>query len=81
MNELIIRPLERADKSAWLVLWQAYLAFYEQALSDDVIEGVFERFLGDEFHDALVAEQDGKLVGFVHFLKHASTWSLNPTCY
>ncbi|WP_422023020.1 GNAT family N-acetyltransferase [Roseibium sp.] len=81
MTPVTIRPIERADKAAWLQLWQAYLAFYEQSLVDEVTDGLFERLLSDGFHDGLVAEQDGKLVGFVHFLEHASTWSLAPTCY
>jgi len=81
MTTVRIRPIERADKAAWLPLWQAYLTFYQQTLSDEVTDGLFERLLGDGFHDGLVAEREGRLVGFVHFLGHASTWSLEPTCY
>ncbi len=81
MSDVLIRPIAREDKSAWTVLWNEYLSFYEQKLADDVTEGLFERLMGEGFHDGLVAEQEGKLVGFVHFLSHASTWSLDPVCY
>jgi GNAT superfamily N-acetyltransferase len=30
---------------------------------------------------ALVAESDGQLVGFVHYIFHRSTIMLGPTCY
>ncbi len=29
----------------------------------------------------LAAEQDGKLLGIVHYLYHRSTWSVGPYCY
>ncbi|MEP4768413.1 MAG: GNAT family N-acetyltransferase [Roseibium sp.] len=81
MTNTTVRPLTRDDQTAWRLLWNAYLSFYEHALPDAVSEGQFERFLGEGYHNAIVAEQDGKLVGFVHYLFHASTWSLSPTCY
>lgn len=81
MSDVLIRPIEAKDKAAWLELWQSYLSFYEQKISDDVTEGLFERLLGDGYHDGFVAEQDGRSVGFVHYLFHASTWSLAPVCY
>jgi GNAT superfamily N-acetyltransferase len=81
MSDVRIRPVESADKAEWWKLWQAYLAFYEQDLPDDVSEGLFRRLLSGMHHDGFVAEQDGKLVGFVHYLFHDSTWSLEPTCY
>jgi len=81
MSNITIRELERADKTAWQALWQAYLTFYEQALSEDVTETLFERLLSDRGHKACVALKDGKLVGFVHFLFHDSTWSSEATCY
>ncbi|WP_420414773.1 GNAT family N-acetyltransferase [Roseibium sp.] len=81
MSDVKIRPITRDDKAAWWGLWQAYLSFYEQTLTDEISNVLFERLLGEGYHDGFVAEQDGKLVGFVHYLFHASTWSLEPTCY
>ena len=30
---------------------------------------------------ALVAEQDGSVIGFVHYIFHRSTWTAGPYCY
>jgi hypothetical protein len=49
MAPIQIRPIERADKPAWLPLWQAYLAFYQQTLPDEVTNGLFERLLSDGY--------------------------------
>jgi len=81
MSSLLVRPLRQADKSAWLDLWLAYLTFYQQSLAEDVTQTLFERLLSADGHRAQVAEQDGKLVGFVHYLFHDSTWSREATCY
>ncbi|MCK7612173.1 GNAT family N-acetyltransferase [Roseibium sediminicola] len=81
MTNITVRALERADKAAWLGLWLSYLSFYEQELAEEVTETLFERLLSAEGHRAQVAEQDGKLVGFVHYLFHDSTWSSEATCY
>lgn len=81
MTDTTVRALERADKPAWLALWRSYLSFYEQDLAAEITETLFERLLSAEGHRAQVAEQDGKLVGFVHYLFHDSTWSSDATCY
>jgi len=82
MTDITIRALRRSDKADWLALWQGYLEFYEQDLPEEVTETLFERLLSErEGHDGFVAEQGGRLVGFVHYLFHASTWSTLSTCY
>ncbi|MEP3047616.1 MAG: GNAT family N-acetyltransferase [Roseibium sp.] len=81
MTDVVIRLLKQDDKAVWHELWLAYLSFYEQDLTDDETNGLFNRLLGEGYHDAFVAERDGQLVGFVHYLFHASTWSLEPVCY
>jgi len=81
MSKLAIRELQRADKSAWQALWEAYLDFYEQDLGKEVSDGLFERLLSDGGHDGFVAVMDDRLVGFVHYLFHDSTWSEEATCY
>ena len=81
MSDVTVRQLQEADRAAWEQLWKSYLAFYEQDLAAEVTEGLFQRLLSPEFHDAFVAVKDGKLVGFVHYLFHDSTWSLKRTCY
>ena len=81
MSDTLIRPLEENDRDAWNVLWGKYLAFYEQELPEAVTEDLFARLLGTGGHDGLVAARAGRLVGFVHYLPHDSTWSLKPKCY
>jgi GNAT superfamily N-acetyltransferase len=80
---LKIRPLTQADKDAWRRMWTAYLEFYETSVSETVYETSFARLLSDGAgeYKALVAEQDGQLVGLAHFLYHRFMWTVEDTCY
>jgi GNAT superfamily N-acetyltransferase len=81
-----IRPVRRADFSAWKVLWDGYNAFYGRsgatALAPEVTEMTWSRFFDayEPVH-ALVAELSGRIVGLTHFLYHRSTIQIDPTCY
>ncbi len=81
--ETIIRPLRPDDKSAWRKLWHDYLVFYQSSVADAVYDSTFSRLLGDDPQDysAFVAEQDGRLVGLVHFLFHRHCWRVENVCY
>lgn len=81
MSDIHIRDLSRGDRPVWEQLWAAYLEFYEQDLAPEVTDGMFKRLLAPGSHSAFVAERDGDVVGFVHFLFHDSTWSLEAVCY
>ena len=77
-----IRPLRADDRAQWSALWAGYLRFYRQHLPVEVTDGTFAR-LSDArapLH-GLVADRGGTLVGFVHYLFHATTWSLRENCY
>ncbi|MDO9335329.1 MAG: GNAT family N-acetyltransferase [Caulobacter sp.] len=77
-----LRDLTAADRPAWTRLWAGYLAFYDADLPDEVSNATFERLLDPaQPMFALVAEQDGRLVGLAHCVLHASTWTLAPYCY
>ena len=78
---LVIRPLEERDEAAWRRLWGGYLDFYKTVLSSADIDGLFQRLLAGAPHFAFVAEMRGDIVGFVHALPHASTWSPQGYCY
>jgi GNAT superfamily N-acetyltransferase len=70
----------------WLPLWADYNAFYGRvgstALPREVTESTWNRFrAGEEPIHALVAEADGQLIGFAHYLFHLSTTSIAPACY
>ncbi|NVK33200.1 MAG: GNAT family N-acetyltransferase [Rhodobacteraceae bacterium] len=81
MSSILIRPIEIDDEPQWRILWDGYLVFYNQPLAEEVTAGLFERLLGEGNHNGLVAEHEGNLIGFVHYLFHASTWSLADVCY
>jgi GNAT superfamily N-acetyltransferase len=78
-----VRPLTAADKSEWVRLWRAYLAFYQTELSPEIYDTYFERLLGDDPQDfhGLIAEVDGKPVGLTHYVFHRHGWKIENTCY
>jgi GNAT superfamily N-acetyltransferase len=84
--EPTIRFVTREDFPQWLPLWEGYNRFYGRfdatALPDAITQMTWARFFDayEPVH-AMVAEQDGELVGLVHFLFHRSTTSIAPTCY
>jgi GNAT superfamily N-acetyltransferase len=82
----IIRPVIPADLTQWRVLWDGYNEFYGRtgatALPEPVTEMLWARFF--DFYEpvhALVAEQEGRLIGLTHYLFHRSTTAIGPTCY
>lgn len=80
---VIIRPLREADKAAWFGLWTAYLGFDGTMLPERVSFLTFDRLIGDDpfDHCCLVAETEGALVGFAHYLSHRHTWSTENVVY
>jgi GNAT superfamily N-acetyltransferase len=67
-------------------LWDGYNAFYGRsgptALPPEITQTTWSRFFDayEPMH-ALVAEQEGRLLGLTHYLFHRSTTALGPTCY
>ena len=77
-----IRSIEAKDFSAWLPLWEGYNTFYKRTVPMQVTQKTWERFLdpAEPMH-ALVAEENGQILGLVHFLFHRNTAMLNDVCY
>ena len=77
-----MRALRRGDRAEWDALWRGYNRFYERRVAKAVTETTWKRFFdrAEPVH-ALVAEQDGELIGVVHYLFHRSTNLIGPTCY
>ena len=81
-----VREVTAADHAGWAPLWAGYNAFYERvglsAVPEATTRITWSRFLdpAEPMH-ALVAEQDGRLVGLVHYLFHRSTNMVEPNCY
>ena len=85
-HQIVIRPVQREDFSAWKVLWDGYNAFYGRsgptALPDEITQMTWSRFFdADEPVHAIVAERAGELLGLAHFLYHRSTIQFGPSCY
>ena len=85
-SDLLIRPIRKEDFDQWKPLWDSYNAFYGRkdatALPDATTRTTWSRFFDSyEPVHALVAEQNGQLLGLVHYLYHRSTISIAPTCY
>ncbi|QBF31560.1 GNAT family N-acetyltransferase [Thalassococcus sp. S3] len=78
-----IRPLRAEDRAPWAEMWTDYLAFYKSTVPAEVYDSTFARLLGDDPRDfnALVAEQDGRLVGLTHYLFHRHAWKIEEVCY
>lgn len=77
-----IRPIEPGDKDRWLPLWRGYQAFYKVQIPDAVTNLTWSRFFDDgaPMH-AFVAEDGPGLLGLVHYVFHASTWTEGPYVY
>jgi GNAT superfamily N-acetyltransferase len=82
----LVRPIERADYAAWRPLWDGYNHFYGRqgasALPETISQATWERFFSrEEPVHALVAEEQGRVIGIAHFLFHRSTTRLTNVCY
>jgi len=81
-----IRPLAREDRPQWEALWEGYNAFYGRAgataLSPEITGMTWTRFFDayEPMH-ALVAAENERLLGLVHYIFHRSTISIGPDCY
>ncbi|PKR56146.1 GNAT family N-acetyltransferase [Thalassospira marina] len=78
-----IRPLRPEDESQWRALWNGYLEFYESSLAPEIYDATFARLCDPArtHQRALVAEQDGKLLGLVHIIFHSHNWRIEDVCY
>ena len=80
--EPLIRTPRPSEFGEWKQLWDDYLAFYETDLSDGHAEVLWAR-IHDPDHPiaCFVAEANGTVVGFTHYLHHDDTWEQRSTCY
>lgn len=75
----LIRPIAAEDEAAWRELFRAYGVFYETDFPDDVLDGVWGWLL-DPAHEvkAVVADDEGDVVGFAHIRKVQDTFTAGP---
>jgi GNAT superfamily N-acetyltransferase len=82
MSETTMRPLAASDRTAWEPLWQSYLTFYKASISPEITAATFARLTGGaEPMGGFVAERDGRMLGFVHWVVHRTTWNVKDICY
>jgi GNAT superfamily N-acetyltransferase len=85
-DSFLIRAVEPADFENWKQLWDGYNAFYgrkdKTALPEEITARTWARFFDayEPVH-ALVADQEGHLLGLVHYIFHRSTIALGSNCY
>lgn len=71
-----IRELVAMDLPQWRELFRAYGVFYETAFDDAVLDRVGTILLREGSGvDAIVAENDGRLIGFAHYRRHPDTFT------
>lgn len=78
-----VRAIEKTDEAAWKELWQKYLVFYKASLPDSVTETTFARMFdpNEPVHGAVAVADDGAVIGFVTWVVHRSTWSVDNYVY
>jgi GNAT superfamily N-acetyltransferase len=81
-----IRSIEPRDQDAWRPLWEGYNAFYGRqgptALAEEITSATWDRFFDpSEPVHALVAVEEGRVLGIAHYLFHRSTTRLRDVCY
>ena len=85
-SSLLVREIRATDFDQWSNLWDGYNAFYGRsgatALPAEITQTTWQRFFNPvEPVFARVAEDEGEIVGLVHYLFHRSTTRLGPVCY
>lgn len=79
---LSVCPVQEEDYAQWLPYWLGYQTFYKVQLSEETTLETWKRFFreGVPVYCA-VAKQGPKILGFVHYVFHDSTWAINNYCY
>ena len=74
-----IRAIKPDDYAQWLPLWDGN----NLGQSDEAVTAETWRRLNDEASPifGLVAEENGMLIGLVHYVLHPTTGSLEDVCY
>lgn len=82
MPPVTIRPATAADFDVWWPLWRGYQAFYKTDIPHETTLTTWRRLLAPEepMHVAL-AEADGAVAGFVHYIEHRSCWTTGNYMY
>ncbi len=77
-----IRPARDGDFEEWFTLYEPYSRIVESPVTREIGEGVW-KWIVDPKHslEALVAERNGRLVGFTHYRPFPRTLDANEACF
>lgn len=76
------RPLRAEDRQRWDELWSQYLAYYKQELPRSTTDLTWHRLMESrELWGFAGVDETDRMVGFVHYHFHLSTWSPLGYCY
>ncbi len=76
-----ISPLRPAEFARWQQLWHEYQRFYKVQLPAAVTDSTWKRIHAGTLHGLGARDSSGELLGIVHYLFHADTWSELRACY
>lgn len=76
----MIRALQRQDYDQWLPLWQKNCL---NQISDEVTTETWRRLTNpkEPVHSLGVFDESENLLGFLHYVLHATTGAIEPACY
>lgn len=82
MPHFTVRPYEPGDYDAWHPLWRGYQVFYEADIPPEASRTTWQRLLdpAEPMWGAFACDR-GRPVGFVHYLRQRTTWSVEDLCY
>lgn len=76
------RAFQPEDRQRWDELWAQYLKYYEQPLPQATTELAWRRLMeARELFGFAALDHDERVIGFVHYHFHLSTWAPNGYCY
>lgn len=77
-----VEAIDINDYQKWLPFWLKYQEFYKVSISEETTLATWNRFFDDnEKVYCAIAKSSDKILGFVHYLYHPSTWAINDFCY
>lgn len=71
----VVAPLTPADRADWQRLAEGYKAFYATPTTPAEYDAAWSRLMTRDIAYGLGATIEGRLVGIVHYLFHAGTWT------
>ncbi len=77
---MILRPIERQDYDQWRPLWQENCL---HQITDDVTAETWRRLTNpkENVYGLGVFDDQGNLLGFLHYILHPTTGFKEPACY